>query len=251
MSTEIDTLMKDVPAVILAGGKGTRLRPFTVTFPKPLVPIGDRPILERLLQQLSDSGVSKVILSLGHLSSLIRAYVSQHVLLNGKLTIEFVEEEMPLGTAGSLSLVSGLNKSFLVMNGDLLTDIDFRRLVNAHLQSGAALTIGRYVRRQKSDFGILEFDGNGFVTGYLEKPEHTYSVSMGVYVYEPHVLQYISPDQYLDFPDLVRRLLDHGQKVGTYLHAGLWLDIGRPEDYARAQEYVENASGESRRGAAE
>lgn len=234
--------MGDVPAVVLAGGKGTRLRPFSVTFPKPLVPLGDKPILDRLLHQLADAGVTRVTLSLGHLSSLIRAYVSNHNEFDGKLAIDFVEEKRPLGTAGSLRLVENLDSTFLVMNGDLLTDLDFGRLIDAHRSSGAAVTISRYERREKTDFGVLEVDRDGTITGYKEKPEHTYSVSMGVYAYEPRVLTHIAANQYLDFPDLVLRLLEAGEKVASYRHDGMWLDIGRPEDYARAQKHVEDSS---------
>jgi NDP-sugar pyrophosphorylase family protein len=231
--------LAEIPAVILAGGKGTRLRPFTVTFPKPLVPIGDKPILERLLGQLSESGVCRVTLAIGHLSSLIRAYIGQRDSFE-RLTIDFVEESKPLGTAGSVKLVPDLDGTFLVMNGDLLADVDFRKLVEAHRESGAALTISRYVRSQKTEFGVLDLDDQGFITGYTEKPEFTYSVSMGIYVYEPRVLDHIGRNEHLDFPDLVLRLKREGEKVATYLHTGLWLDIGRPEDYARAQEIAES-----------
>jgi NDP-sugar pyrophosphorylase family protein len=238
MNNGYRSLLTNIPAVILAGGKGTRLRPFTVTFPKPLVPLGDRPILDRLLRQLAHSGVRKVTLSLGHLSSLIRAYISQHDGFGGEFQISFVDEKCPLGTAGSLKLVSGLDQTFLVINGDLLTDIDFGRVVETHQRSGAAVTISRYIRTEKTDFGVLELDKDGFITGYSEKPEYTYSVSMGVYVYEPRVLNYMQYNEYLDFPTLILRLLDNGEHVGSYLHTGLWLDIGRPDDYAKAQDIV-------------
>jgi NDP-sugar pyrophosphorylase family protein len=240
MDLHYGNLLKKVPAVILAGGKGTRLRPFTVTFPKPLVPLGDRPILDRLLCQLADAGVIDVTLSLGYLSGLIRSYIDQHNGIGDRLSIKCVEEKFPLGTAGSLRIIPGLDRTFLAMNGDLLTDVNFCRLVETHLKSGAAVTISRFVRKQKIDFGVLEIDEEGYVIGYREKPEHIYSVSMGVYVYEPHVLNYINQDEYLDFPDLIMRLLDKGEKVETYLHEGLWLDIGRPDDYGKAQEHVAN-----------
>lgn len=238
--TDVD--LSEVRAVVLAGGKGTRLRPFTVTFPKPLVPLGDRPILDHLLHQLADAGISEVILSLGHLSSLIRTYVGAHEDLTSRLDISFVEESAPLGTAGSLKLVEGLEGTFLALNGDLLTDIDFGRLVAAHKGSGAAVTIGRYVRTHEIDFGVLDVDDEGFVRGYVEKPRNTYSVSMGVYVYEPRVLDHIREDEYLDFPTLVGRLLDDGESVYSYHHDGYWLDIGRPEDYAKAQAHVEDSA---------
>ncbi len=233
-----------VRAVVLAGGKGVRLQPFTACFPKPLVPLGDRPILDMLLTRLSGAGVRHATLALGHLSSLIKAYIGQHAELNGKLKIDFVEETAPTGTAGSLRSVPGLNGTFLTMNGDLLTDVDLKRLLAAHRRSGAVLTIGTYSREEKIDLGILETDDEGTVTAYIEKPKHVYTVSMGIYVYEPCVLDYIEPDKYLDFPNLVQALLHAGEKVGTYCHDGFWLDIGRPDDYARAQELLAENPGE-------
>ena len=224
-------------AVILAGGKGTRLRPFTVTFPKPLVPIGDMPILEILLRQLHKSGVRDVTLTLGHLAELIRAYLSQHV--SGplaELNLSYVDEKEPTGTAGSLALVPGLEETFLVANGDLLTNLDFSELVRFHKENGAELTIASHVTRVKIDLGVLELDETGNLVNYIEKPEKTYAVSMGVYVYEPSVLGLIQPGQYLDFPTLVLRLLEQRRRIAVYRFDGMWLDIGRPDDYARAQE---------------
>lgn len=230
--------LSDVTAVVLAGGRGTRLHPFTVTFPKPLVPVGDRPILHRLMGQLADAGVRRVVLSLGHLSSLIRAYVSQHETLHSRLEIDFVEEDAPLGTAGSVALVDGLESTFLVVNGDLLTDIDFGALVEEHRRSGAAMTVSRFVRVQPVDFGVLDVEEDGTITGYREKPEQTLSVSMGVYVYEPRVLRFVERGRHLDFPDLVLKLIASGERVHSYLHRGMWLDIGRPDDYGAAQDLV-------------
>jgi NDP-sugar pyrophosphorylase family protein len=223
-------------AVILAGGKGVRLRPFTVNFPKPLVPLNDKPVLEVLIERLLRFGVSDITLSLGHLAELVKAYFSHRHQLTHAMNLRYVVEEEPTGTAGSLALVSGLDDTFLVMNGDLVTDLDFNGLVRFHQEQDALLTIATHTRRVKIDFGVLESDDNHQVTAYLEKPEHTYQVSMGVYVYEPAVLKYIEPGKYLDFPDLVIRLLRQGERVCTYQADCLWLDIGRPDDYARAQE---------------
>lgn len=223
--------------VILAGGKGTRLRPFTVTFPKPLVPIGDMPILELLLRQLYAGGFRDITLTLGHLSELIRAFIAQHVEGTlAKLKISFVEEKVPTGTAGSLSLVPGLTSTFLVANGDLLTDLDYAELVAFHKQSGAELTIASHIDRVKIDYGVLELNRDGRLTNYVEKPEKNYHVSMGVYVYEPSVLGLIPRGEYLDFPTLVLKMLKEKRKISVYHFDGVWLDIGRPEDYARAQE---------------
>lgn len=223
-------------AVILAGGRGVRLQPFTINFPKPLVPLGDRPILEVLIGRLLAYGVTDVTLTLGHLAELVKAYFHHRVSLTEKLTLRYVEEDAPTGTAGSLASVSDLKETFLVANGDLLTDLDLDELVAFHRQQGAALTIATHKRHVKIDLGVLDFDVDGRITNYDEKPEKTYHVSMGIYVYEPRVLGYIQPGEYLDFPDLVLRLLAADEKVMSYQADCLWLDIGRPDDYARAQE---------------
>lgn len=228
-------------AVILAGGKGQRLRPFTVNFPKPLVPLGDRPVLEILIQRLIRFGITDITLTLGHLAELVRAYFQHRKGLVDQITLRYVEEEEPTGTAGSLALVPGLEETFLAMNGDLLTNLDFKRLVEFHREQGAMLTIATHTRRVKIDLGVVELDGNNRITHYIEKPEATYQVSMGVYVYEPGVLRYIERGKYLDFPDLVLRLLKSGERVSAYPTDCLWLDIGRPDDYAKAQElFTEN-----------
>lgn len=223
-------------AVILAGGKGTRLRPFTVNFPKPLVPLNDKPVLEVLIDSLMRHGVTDITLTLGHLAELVKAYFGHRPHLAQSITLRYIVEEEPTGTAGSLALVSGLDKTFLVMNGDLVTDLNFHALIRFHRQHQALLTIATHSRRVKIDFGVLECDHSGRVTGYLEKPENTYQVSMGIYVYEPAVLRYIVPGEHLDFNDLVMRLVREGEPVRTYPADCLWLDIGRPDDYARAQE---------------
>jgi NDP-sugar pyrophosphorylase family protein len=223
-------------AVILAGGRGTRLKPFTVNFPKPLVPLGDRPVLEVLLNRLINSGVTDITLTLGHLAELVKAYFDHRKPLLERMRLRYVQETEPTGTAGSLSLVPGLDDTFLVMNGDLLTDLDFHALVRYHREKQALLTIATHTRRVKIDLGVLEFDDRCQILRYLEKPETSYHVSMGIYVYEPVVLRYIEPGRYLDFPDLVLRLLQRGERVCAFPSDCLWLDIGRPDDYARAQE---------------
>jgi NDP-sugar pyrophosphorylase family protein len=223
-------------AVILAGGKGTRLRPFTVSFPKPLVPLGDRPVLEVLIQRLIGFGIRDITLTLGHLAELVKAYFGHRKDLMERISLSFAEEDSPTGTAGSLSLVRGLERTFLVMNGDLLTDLDFDALVRFHRQQGALLTVATHRREVKTDLGVLEFDSERRITSYIEKPTNTYHVSMGIYVYEPGVLRYIERGQHLDFPDLVLRLIAAREKVCAFVTDCLWLDIGRPDDYAQAQE---------------
>jgi NDP-sugar pyrophosphorylase family protein len=226
-------------AIILAGGRGTRLRPFTASFPKPLVPLGDTPVVELLIRSLLRHGINDVTLSLGYLAELVQAYFQHRQRLLTKLNLTYVIEEEPSGTAGSLALVEGLDDTFLVLNGDLLTDLNFNKLIKFHRENGAALTIATQRRNVKIDFGVLQFDDSARITGYVEKPEHFYDVSMGVYVYEPSVLRYVVAGEYLDFPDLVLRLLADGQRVCAYVADCLWLDIGRPDDYERAQGMLE------------
>ena len=223
-------------AVILAGGRGTRLRPFTVNFPKPLMPLGDKPIIEILLHYLVRQGITDVTLTVGHLKELIKAYFLNAPALCPSCRISFVEEESPTGTAGSLASVAGLSETFLVMNGDVLTDLNLHELVEFHHARKAILTVATHVRRLKIDFGLLDFDDQYRIRRYHEKPEQVHHVSMGIYVYEPAVLRYIEPGRYLDFPDLVLRLIEQGETVCAFPTECLWLDIGRPDDYAQAQE---------------
>ncbi len=227
---------KGLRAVILAGGKGVRLQPFTANFPKPLMPLGDVPVIEVLIKRLIKYGITDITLTLGHLGELIKAYFYHRKLINDQCILSYVDEEEPTGTAGSLASVTGLDETFLVMNGDLLTDIDLDKLVAFHRRQGAVLTIATHQRHVKIDLGVLDYDEAFCITGYHEKPENTYHVSMGIYVYEPRVLKSIELGKYLDFPNLVLNLINAGEKVCAFPTDCLWLDIGRPDDYARAQE---------------
>lgn len=219
-------------AVILAGGKGARLAPYTKILPKPLMPIGDMPILEILLRQLKRHGVDEVILTVGHLAQLLEVFFQDGERLGMK--IHYSYEDQPLGTAGPLSLVSGLDDTFLVANGDVLTTLDFAALVADHRQSGAIATIAMHQRQVKVDLGVIQCNGSNEITGYLEKPTYDFHVSMGIYVFEPRVLAYIPFNQYLDFPDLVLRLIAASERVRGYPYDGYWQDLGRPDDYEQA-----------------
>lgn len=219
--------------VILAGGKGTRLYPYTVSFPKPLVPIGDMPIIEIMLRQLRAAGTREVTISTGHLAELMMAYLGDGSKLG--VRIQYVREEKPLGTVGPLQLMEDLPDNFLLMNGDVLTDLDYAALFEAHVKSGALVSISSYRKKVPIDLGVL-ISENGRVVDYLEKPTYTYDVSMGVYVLNKAVLQHIPRDQYFDFPSLIKTLLAKGNLVRTVPFDGIWLDIGRPADYAEAQE---------------
>lgn len=223
-------------AVILAGGRGTRLYPFTVSFPKPLMPLGEIPVLEVLMNRLIQHGITDMTLCLGHLAGLIQAYLDQRKSLTSQVKLNYVIEDEPTGTAGSLSLVPNLDETFLALNGDLLTNIDIGELIAYHKKQNAILTIATHKRKVKIDLGVLEFNDESVITNYLEKPETTYHVSMGIYVYEPRVLSYIPKGAYLDFPNLVMKLIQANEKVVSYVTDCVWLDIGRPDDYARAQE---------------
>ena len=197
-------------AVILAGGKGSRLAPYTTVLPKPLMPIVDMPILEIVLKQLRSCGFDEIQIAVGHLAALIKSYFGDGSDFG--IHIEYSLEDVPLGTAGPLGQIDGLTETFLLMNGDILTDLDFRKLVDHHLSGQCLLTVATHKRTVKIDFGVLETDG-GRVTRYIEKPSLDYVVSMGVYVMEPSVREYITPGEYLDMPDLVRLLLADGKPV--------------------------------------
>jgi len=194
-------------AVILAGGKGTRLAPYTTVFPKPMVPVGQRPILEILIHQLAHHGFTDIVVSLGYLGELIQAYFHNGNNRFSHINLSYVRECEHMGTAGSLALIPDLRNTFMVLNGDVLTTMNYTELLSFHREKRGILTIGMFRKRIKIDLGIIETERNGTLTGYNEKPEHVYNVSMGVYVFEPEVLSYIEPHHYLDFPDLVLKLV--------------------------------------------
>ncbi len=223
-------------AVILAGGRGRRLAPFTVAFPKPLVPVGDRAVLEVLIRALVSHGIHEIVLAVDHLAELLMAYVHGHPELRDLANYRFVRDREPLGTAGPLAHIEGLDETFLVANGDLLTSLDFGALIAHHRASGAALTVAVHRKPVPLGLGVLEIAADDTVQKYTEKPVLHYDVSMGVYVYEPRALGYIQPGERLDFPDLVQRLLTAGERVMAYRSEDYWLDIGNPDDYARAQD---------------
>jgi len=227
-------------AVILAGGRGTRLAPYTTVFPKPLVPVGEFPIIEIILRQLQAQGIKRVTLAVGYLAELIRAYLDQRGPVFSSLTIDYIPELTPTGTAGALGSIPDLASEpfFLVMNGDVLTTIDLAAMIEHHTSTGADLTIACASRSVNIDLGVLEIT-DGMVTGYREKPSLPYDVSMGIYLYTPRAHAWVKPGEYLDFPDLIHRMLDAGQRVSAYHTDCLWLDIGRHEDYAMATETFE------------
>ncbi len=226
-------------AIVLAGGKGTRLAPFTHVLPKPLLPVGQRPILDLVLTQLSRAGCARATIAVGHLGYLIETYCGD----GGRwgLEIEYFRESTPLGTVGALAHIAvPATSAFLVMNGDVLSDISFAHLLDAHAQSGAELTVASFRRTVRDELGIIETDGEGAVRAYREKPEHEYLVSMGIYALSRSVVALIPPNESMDFPELVDRLLREQRRVQAHIHADYWLDLGRPDDFARANEEFES-----------
>ena len=225
-------------AVILAGGKGVRLAPLTEVIPKPLVPIGGMPIMGIIIEQLREQGFRRVTLAVGYMAELIQAYFQ-----DGRkwgIKIDYSYEPAPRGTAGPLALIDGLDETFLVMNADVLTNIDYQELVRFHKGRGGVATISAYQRQHTVDFGVILIDGDCRVKDYVEKPSSTHLVSMGIYIFEPQVLDFVHGRDYLDFPDLVKILLENGLQVNYFPFPGYWLDIGRHDDYATAAtEYAE------------
>jgi NDP-sugar pyrophosphorylase family protein len=232
-------------AVILAGGRGTRLKPFTHVFPKPLMPLGEAdpmPIIEVVLRQLARFGFRDVTVITGYLTELIEAFCGTGKKFGTRLT--YRREVTPLGTAGGLVLLDRPSEPVLVMNGDILTTLDYRAMYDFHCARGASATIASYPREVKIDFGVLEFgDDPHVLAGYKEKPEISYQVSMGVYILNPVAWDYLSPGNVLTMPDLLESMRQTGHPVHCFREPCYWLDIGRHDDYATANENFEARRG--------
>jgi NDP-mannose synthase len=225
-----------VRAVVLAGGLGTRLRPYTTVIPKPLVPIGNRPVLEHLIRSLGRSGVDRIDLCVSHLGELILVYLA-NADLPLDLQLAFHWEHEPLGTAGALGAIDDLGGTFIAVNGDVLTNLDYREVVEFHHEREATLTVAMRSQRVNLDLGVIECD-DGLVHGFIEKPTITCQVSMGVYVYDERALQFL-PEGQCQFPDLVLRLLEAGERVAAFQSDADWFDIGTMGEYERASADVE------------
>ncbi|RFB67124.1 MULTISPECIES: sugar phosphate nucleotidyltransferase [unclassified Herbaspirillum] len=225
-------------AVILAGGKGTRLRPYTVVLPKPLMPIGEFPILEVIIRQLVKSGFTHITLAVNHQAEIIKAFFQDGERWG--IRIDYSLETSPLGTMGPLRLIKDLPENFLVMNGDILTDLNFSNFYDSHVQSKHVFTISSMRRQHLIDYGVLDTSSAGVLTGFREKPSVDYEVSMGVYMLSAEALQLIPVNAPFGFDGLMLKLLELNREVNVRAFSGYWLDIGRPDDYAKAIDEFEN-----------
>ncbi len=217
-----------------------RMRPYTTVLPKPLMPVGDRPILDVIIRQLARHGFERVTIVTGHLAELIEVFFGDGAKYG--LGIDYFREDEPLGTVGALASLDDLGDQFLVMNGDVLTDLDYAALLGDHVESGAAATIAAHKRDVDISLGVLQFDDGSDperLTGYVEKPTYHYEVSMGVYAFSRRILDFVERGQRLDFPDLVLRLIAEGETVRAKRSEDYWLDIGRHDDYETAMDEFE------------
>jgi NDP-sugar pyrophosphorylase family protein len=219
-------------AVLLAGGRGTRLRPYTVVLPKPLMPIGEYPILEVMIRQLAACGFGRITIAVNHQANLIQAFFG-----DGRkwgVGIDYSVESTPLSTVGPLRLIDDLPETFLLANGDVLTDLRFDHLLAEHVSSAAQFTVAAFSRTHMVDYGVLEVDEAHQLVGFREKPSVRYSVSMGVYGVSKGILSLVPMNEPYGFDSLMRDLLAKGERVRIYPHDGYWADIGRPDDYMKA-----------------
>lgn len=219
-------------AIILAGGKGTRLKPYTVSLPKPLVPIVDKPIIEIIIQQLVKSGFDHITLTINHMADIIKAFCGDGTKWG--VHIDYSLEDKPMSTMGPLTLIDNLPDNFLIMNGDVLTDLDYGVFHDIHVFSKNIFTISAYEREQLNDFGVLEVDNKFKLINFKEKPRNKFLVSMGVYMASKEVLNYIPKGESFGFDHLMLEMLKQNRNVSVKKHSGYWLDIGRPDDYEKA-----------------
>jgi len=218
------------------GAQGTRLQPYTTVLPKPLMPVGDIPILEIMIRQLVARGFARITITLEHLGHLIVAVISDGRKLGAD--IDYVREDEPRGTIGAVTLVKGLSEPFLVMNGDLLTDFDYRSFFDEHTRAGAMLSVGVYQKQIPISLGVFELEDGKRIVGFKEKPVISCPCSMGIYALDPQLLPIIPPQGVFGFDDLMLSMLDRKLPVRGHLLNGLWLDIGRPEDYSQANDLL-------------
>ena len=225
-------------AILLAGGRGTRLRPYTVVLPKPLMPIGDYPILEVIVRQLVKHGFTHITMAVNHQADLIKSYFGSGE--KWRVFIDYSLEEQPLGTMGPLRLIDDLPDDFLVMNGDVLTDLNFSDFYEKHINSQCSFSISAHTREQNIDYGVLSVNEHSILTGFSEKPKERYRVSMGVYMVNKKVIRFVRGKELYGFDSLMGDMLRNKEKVKVIEHLGYWLDIGRPDDYMEAIDRFES-----------
>jgi len=229
-------------AVILAGGKGTRLRPYTTIFPKPLVPIGgEMPILEVVIRQLARRGFKHITIAVNHMANLIMAFFGDGARWN--VHIDYSLEEKPLSTIGPLTLIHDLPENFLVMNGDILCDIDYSNFFNYHVNSQNDVTVAVYKRDVKIDFGVLDMNSDNMITEFIEKPSYSFNVSMGIYCLNRRIVEQLPLGEPYGFDNLMLDGIQQKMKIAAMPFHGFWLDIGRPDDYDAANENYEDLKG--------
>ena len=225
-------------ALILAGGRGTRLHPYTLVFPKPMLPVGGQPIIQTIVSQLVNHGFGRIVISLGYLGNYVRMFFDEHGNTPDGAAISYIVEDEPLGTAAPVSLLADPEENFLVLNGDILTSINFSDLYTFHVRNAATLSIAVGIKQVKMNLGVIDLDGQGRITNITEKPTYTYHDNIGIYVYNRRALKYIEPGHRLDLPDLVNRLIAAGEKVCGFASSDpyYWIDIGRHADYEQANQ---------------
>lgn len=228
-------------AVVLAGGQGTRLLPHTSDLPKALVPVAGQPVVKILLGRLKSSGINKIRMAVNHRAEQIISALGDGSEMG--LNIEYSVENKPLSTVGPLKLLSDLPEQFIVVNADIITDLDFQKLYDFHLENDANLTVATYRRTEVVDYGVLECDVDGRVSTFQEKPSYHFSVSMGIYVFSRSLLAQIPEGEKYGFDNLMKDLLSRGENVATYSYDGYWMDVGRPSDYEQAQKDLEEKPG--------
>lgn len=219
-------------AVILAGGKGTRLKPYTVALPKPLVPVGDMPILEIIIRQLVKHGFHHITITLNHMAEIIKAFFGDGAKWNIK--IDYTTESKPLSTMGPLTLIPDLPEDFLVLNGDVLTDLDFTSFENYHILNRNNFTIAAHRRVEMIDYGVLGTNKDNRLIRFDEKPSSEFLVSMGIYMVNKKVVTLVPENTFFGFDHLMKKLIEKSAYPSVYEYNGYWLDIGRPDDYEKA-----------------
>lgn len=225
-------------AILLAGGKGVRLQPYTDIFPKPLLPIGKKPILEIIIRQLKSYGFNEIIIAVGHFAELIITYFGDGTKYGIEIT--YSREKDPLGTIGPLaSIKNQIDDHFLVMNGDILSAINYLDLFTYHIKNNYIATIALTKKEIDINFGVVEIDNNKCINNYTEKPTIEYLINAGIYIFDPRILEYIKQNEKLDFPDLLKKLISNRESIKGYIFKDYWLDIGEPNNYIKANKDID------------